>query len=97
MLFTGKAENLIASYDELGVEVTGPRSAVARLAEEGVTVTVDLSGLDEGYYILSPRIDEQAYEGFTIMCEAASVTLTDITYDEDADEVIDIGALTEEE
>lgn len=97
VIFTGKAENLIASYDQLGVEVTGPRSAVARLAEEGVTVTVDLTGLDEGYYILSPRIDEQAYEGFTILSEAASVTLTDITYDESADEAIDLGALTEEE
>ena len=99
VIFTGKAENLIASYDQLGVEVTGPRSGVARLAEEGVTVTVDLTGLDEGYYILSPQIDGQAYEGFTIMSEAASVTLTDITYDESADgeEAIDYGALTEDE
>jgi YbbR domain-containing protein len=99
VIFTGKAENLIASYDQLGVEVTGPRSGVARLAEEGVTVTVDLAGLGEGYYILSPQIDGQAYEGFTIMSEAASVTLTDITYDESADgeEAIDYGALTEDE
>ncbi len=99
VIFTGKAENLIASYDQLGVEVTGPRSGVARLAEEGVTVTVDLTGLGEGYYILSPQIDGQAYEGFTIMSEAASVTLTDITYDESADgeEAIDYGALTEDE
>ena len=99
VIFTGKAENLIASYDQLGVEVTGPRSGVARLAEEGVTVTVDLTGLGEGYYILSPKIDGQAYEGFTIMSEAASVTLTDITYDESADgeEAIDYGALTEDE
>ena len=99
VIFTGKAENRIARYDQLGVEVTGPRSGVARLAEEGVTVTVDLTGLDEGYYILSPQIDEQAYEGFTIISEAASVTLTDITYDESADgeEAIDYGTLTEDE
>jgi YbbR domain-containing protein len=80
VIFTGKAENLIASYDQLGVEVTGPRSAVEQLREEGVTVSVDLKGLGEGYYILSPKIDEEAYEGFTIMSEAASVTLTDISY-----------------
>lgn len=92
VIFTGKAENLIASYDQLGVEVTGPRSAVEKLAEDGVTVSVDLTGLDEGYYILSPRIDEQAYEGFTIMSEAASVTLTDISYNEEdeADEAEDV-------
>ena len=39
VIFTGKADNLIASYDQLGATVTGPRSAVARLKEEGVTVT----------------------------------------------------------
>ena len=87
IIFTGKAENLIASYDQLGVEVTGPRSDVERLREEGVTVSVDLTGLGEGYYILAPVIDEQAYEGFTILSEAASVTLTDISYNEtDKDE-----------
>ena len=80
VIFTGKAENLIASYDQLGVEVTGPRSAVEQLREDGVTVSVDLKGLGEGYYILSPKIDEEAYAGFTIMSEAASVTLTDISY-----------------
>ena len=88
VIFTGKAENLIASYDQLGVEVTGPRSAVEQLHEEGVTVSVDVKGLEEGYYILSPRIDEEAYAGFTIMSEAASVTLTDISYNE-ADETND--------
>ena len=86
VIFTGKAENLIASYDQLGVEVTGPRSAVERLREEGVTVTVDVTGFKEGYYILSPHIDEQAYKGFTIISEAASVTLTDISYSEEEDE-----------
>jgi len=66
-----------------------------------VTVSVDLKGLEEGYYILSPKIDEEAYAGFTIMSEAASVTLTDITYNE-ADEADDAaqeeaGDVTEEE
>lgn len=86
VIFTGKADNLIASYDQLGATVTGPRSAVARLKEEGVTVGVDLTGLKEGYYILSPKVDEEAYEGFTIVSEAASVTLTDISYNEEEDE-----------
>ena len=85
VIFTGKADNLVASYDQLGVEVTGPRSAVERLREEGVVATVDVTGLKEGYYILSPKIDAEAYEGFEIMSEAASVTLTDISYNETAE------------
>ena len=85
VIFTGKADNLIASYDQLGAEVTGPRSGVERLREEGVSVSVDLTGLKEGYYLLSPEVDAQAYEGFTIISEAASVTLTDISYNEEAD------------
>lgn len=99
VIFTGKPENLIASYDQMGVEVTGPRSAVARLAEEGVTVSVDLTGLSEGYYLLSPTVDEKAYEDFTIMCEAASVTLTDLSYNEsaDGDDDADSGLLTGDE
>ena len=111
VIFTGKADNLIASYDQLGATVTGPHSAVERLVEEGVTVTVDVSGLGEGYYILSPRVDAQAYEGFTILTEAASVTLTDISYNEaedagededageaeDADEPIEDGGIAADE
>ena len=31
-------------------------------------------------------MDEEAYEGFTIVSEAASVTLTDISYNEEEDE-----------
>ena len=78
IIFTGKADDLVASYDQLGVTVTGPRSQVEALREEGVTVNVDLSGLGEGYYILSPQIDAQTYEGLDIVSEAASITLTKI-------------------
>ena len=85
VMFTGKADNLVATYDQLGVFVTGPRSVVEALSEEGVTVSVDLTGLEEGYYILSPVVDENAYECLSIISEAVSVTLTDITYNEDTD------------
>ena len=82
VIFTGKGENLVASYDKLGIYVTGPRSAVEALQEEGITVNVDLSGLTEGYYLLSPHIDRDAYEGLEMMSEAVSVTLTDISPEE---------------
>ena len=97
VIFIGKADNLIASYDQLGVMVTGPRSAVERLSEEGVTVGVDVTGLKEGYYILSPKVDAEAYEGFTIVSEAASVTLTDISYNEEDEEEADEEDVFDEE
>jgi len=85
VIFTGKGEHLIASYDKLGVYVTGPISAVEALRVEGVTVSVDIKGMEEGYYILSPRVDPEAYPDVEILSEAASVTLTDITADDEPD------------
>ena len=82
IMFVGKADNLVASYEKLGVNATGPRSAVEALREEGVTVTVDVSGLEEGYYLLAPAVDEAAYPGVEILSEVASVTLTDIGVEE---------------
>lgn len=87
VLFTGKAENMVVSYDPLAVYVSGPRSLVEALQESGMTVSVDLTGLEEGYYLIDPRIDRERYPDLTIQSEAASVTLTSITPDEtDADE-----------
>lgn len=76
VIFHGKADDLIASYEKLGVYATGPRSAVEALQAEGMTVNVDVTGLEEGYYLLSPTIDMEQYPGFTMLSEAAAVTLT---------------------
>lgn len=81
VIFKGKAENLMASYDRLGVNVTGPRSMVDALSEEGITLSVDLTGLEAGYHLLSPQIDEEQYADFDMLSEAVSVTLTDIGSD----------------
>ena len=53
-------------------------AGITALAEEGVVAYVDVKGLEEGYYILSPKVDEDSYEGMTFLSEAASVTLTAI-------------------
>ena len=55
-----------------------------------------MTGLKEGYYILSPKVDEDAYEGFTIVSEAASVTLTDISYNEEDEEEVEEEEVEEE-
>ena len=86
VLFKGKAENLVATYEPLTVYVTGPRSAVTALQETGLTVNVDLTGLEAGYNLLDPVIDEEMYPGVTLQSEAVSVTLTDVSLQDDSED-----------
>ncbi len=79
--FQGKAEGLIATYEPLTVLVTGARSVVENLMDSGVTVNVDLTGLDAGTYLLEPTVDPQLYPDISFQCDAASVTLTNINPD----------------
>ncbi len=76
VVFTGKAENLVATYDKPIVYVNGPRSAVEDLEETGITLNVDLTDLEEGYYLLSPKIDMEQYPDFDMLSEVVAVTLT---------------------
>ena len=78
VIFRGKADNLVASYDKMGVYVTGPRSAVEALKEEGMTVSVDITDFEAGYYLLSPTINTEQYPGLEFLSEVAAVTLTNI-------------------
>lgn len=87
VIFSGVPENLIASYEPMGIFATGPRSAVKELQQSGMTVGLDLTGLEAGYYLLDPQIDAERYPGLSFESEAVSVTLTDIgTEEADADE-----------
>ena len=81
VLFSGTPDNLVASYDPLGVFVTGPRSAVEALQRSGMSVNLDLTGYAAGYYLLDPQIDEERYPGLTFESEAVCVTLTDVSTD----------------
>lgn len=76
--FVGKAENLIATYEPLGVFVTGPQSQVEALQESGLNVAVDITGYEDGYYLLDPSIEEERYPDLVFESEAVSVTLTSI-------------------
>ena len=80
--FDGTPENLLATYEPLGVYVTGPRSAVEALKETGLTVRVDLTGYESGYYLLSPTIDTERWPGLTFESEAVSLTLSDISMED---------------
>ena len=78
----GVSENLVATYEPLGVYATGPRSVVEALKESGLTVTVDLTGREAGYYLLSPTIDAERWPELSLESEAISVTLTDVSTDD---------------
>lgn len=82
VVFTGKADNLVATYEPFNLVATGPRSVVEDLVESGVTVGVDLTGLGEGSQLLSPVVDPERYPDVSFECEAIYVTLTDISPEE---------------
>ena len=81
MQFQGKAEGLMATYEPPTVLATGARSAIENLMDTGVTVNVDLTGLDAGTYLLEPTADAQLYPDISFQCDPVSVTLTKINPD----------------
>lgn len=74
--FIGLGEGLVATYEPFSVLATGTRSAVGALMEAGVTVDIDLTGLEAGAYMLEPSVDGALYPNITFQCDTASVTLT---------------------
>ncbi len=81
VLISGKGENMSATYEPLGAYVTGPRSDVEALQENGLTVNVDVTDLEEGYYLITPTFDTGRYPDIDIQIEALSLTLTDLGND----------------
>ena len=81
VVFNNTGDNLVASYEPLGVYVTGKKSMVETLQKSGMTVNLDLEGYGAGYYLLGPTVDPERYPDLTIESEAVSVTLTDVSTD----------------
>ena len=65
---------LAADFSETFVEYA--------LKETGLTVRVDLTGYESGYYLLSPTIDTERWPGLTSESEAVSLTLSDISMED---------------
>ena len=82
VVITGKSERMGATYEALGAYVTGPKSEVERLVKDGITVSVDVTDLEEGYYLVTPTFDASRYPKVTIQTEALSLTLTDLGEEE---------------
>lgn len=79
VLFSGKSDNLMASYEPVGVYVSGPRSQVEQLQNDGISLTVDVAGREAGYYLITPTFDAERYPDLTIQSESVSVTLTRVS------------------
>ncbi|MBE5773720.1 MAG: hypothetical protein E7337_07275 [Clostridiales bacterium] len=76
--FSGKGEGLSVTYryDDLRVYVTGPGSVVDHLAAEGISASIDLSGLGAGSYDLPLAFDTERYPGVTFQPEMETLPIT---------------------
>lgn len=83
ILFSGKGEGLNVTYEKTRVYVTGPKSEIEKLQEEGLSASVDLTDLEAGNYELPLVFDAERYPEVTFQpeTEALSVTLTSIEND----------------
>jgi len=73
---TGKAEGLSVEYSKLRVYVTGPRSEVEKLQEQGIFVSLDLSGKGAGVYEIKPAFDSERYPDLVFQPERDTMTVT---------------------
>lgn len=84
VLVAGKGEGLSVEYNSMSVYVTGPRSVVEQLQQDGVFVSVDLTGLGAGTYEIEPVFDNERFPNITFQPEheKMTVTLTEVGSDE---------------
>ena len=74
----GKQEGLSLSWqrDSIAVHVTGPRSRIEALLEEGLVATVDLTGYGAGSYNVPITIDYANYPNIVFEMDADEVQVT---------------------
>ncbi len=82
LTFVGKADDLQLEWPkgDIQVYVTGPRSEVEALSEEGISITVDLTGLEAGTHVCPLIFPEQNYPevSFEPEFQNIEVTLTEV-------------------
>lgn len=76
--FVGKPEGLQMEWQQnpLRVYVTGPRSEIEALKENGLSVTVDLTGLSAGEHSCELRFPTESYPDITFEAETPSILVT---------------------
>ena len=77
LVFTGKADDLLLSWarEDFVVRATGPRSRVEALESQGLSATVDLSGLEAGSYTLPLTLSAGEYPDVSFELEPATVSV----------------------
>lgn len=75
VLMSGKGEGLSVEYDSMPVYVTGPRSTVEQLQQDGVFMSLDLTGLGPGTHEIEPTFDQERYPNVTFKPEHDRVTV----------------------
>lgn len=76
VLVSGKGEGLSVEYNAMSVYATGPRSEVEQLQRDGVSVSVDLTGLGAGVYEIEPVFDTERYPNVVLKPERETMTVT---------------------
>ena len=77
LTFVGKAENLQLEWQrsDIQVRVTGPRSVVESLQENGVPITLDLTGLEAGEHACALILPTENYPSVTFEPETPEITI----------------------
>ena len=76
VIVSGKAAGLGVEYSAMSVIVTGPRSTVEEIQQQGIYATIDLSGLGPGTYEVAPVFDQDRYPDVEFKPEDETMTVT---------------------
>ena len=78
LTFVGKGEQLELDWQqsEIQVYVTGPKSAIEALKQDGIPITVNLTGFQAGTYSCPLRFPTENYPDVVFEPEMSAITVT---------------------
>ena len=81
--FSGKGDGLSVTYryDDLRVFVTGPRSIVEQMVQDGLSASIDLKGLAAGDYELPLIFETERYPEMVFQPEMETLPITLTEFD----------------
>lgn len=78
LTFVGKGEQLQLEWQKTDIQVyvTGPKSAIEALKKDGIPITVNLTGFQEGTYSCPLRFPTENYPDVSFEPEISAITVT---------------------
>lgn len=78
LTFVGKGEDLQLEWQKTDIQVyvTGPKSAVEALKQDGIPITVNLTGYQAGTYSCALRFPTENYPDVSFEPEVSAITVT---------------------